>query len=402
MARLCEEVGLETKPLFHWAHGDGGPSEHEISGKVGYYYVGGERRWIRYDDDDAEFKKLNAALATMMEENVGLPDGDSRTVRDYLASKGVTQAFIDMAESGYANSVNSPIAKLNLRETAQMEKVMEFEDESGFDLHIAGSVGRVIDHLRFGLKVALGWVATGVDYSRKDDVVVTSAHGATIRCRAVVSAVPLPAYKRRVIEFKPALPAPLVATMDKLNFHGAMKCFLLFQKPFWQNDAQGVICAQCPIPEFWFQTRIRRAPEDLDPAFGAIADPAPFMVTAFATNDAARGMSIMTDPVLLRTILGQLDAMYATAANPTPATSSFSSWFKYDWARAEHVWGGYSGPTKGVTMDHRRALQAPIQNRLFLAGEHTSTSFASMHGALDSGTTAASNVSKALPVKPRM
>jgi monoamine oxidase len=309
--------------------------------------------------------------------------------------------MVDMAESGYANSLCCPIRELSLRETAQLEKIMEYEDKDGWDLKIDGSVARIVDYLRRGIKVVNGWPVAKVDTTGRSSrlgCTVTARHGAVIHCRAVVSAVPLSIYHRKDIEFNPPLPSPIQGTLDRLRFDPALKVFLSFTEPFWPSDTQGVICAGSPCPEFWFQPRMARAPEDFDAAFTGASSPAPFLVTLFATNDAARGLTSLTDDHLLKVILGQLDEMYASEGNPKPATRAFHSWLKYDWAKADFVHGGYSSPTAGVTMAHRRALWGPHhEGRLYLCGEHTSPSFASMHGALDTGEAVAAEVSKALP-----
>lgn len=56
--------GVEIKELFTWAHGDGGPSAEPApeDGGIGMYYIGKEKKFVRFDELDAELKHMSDVL----------------------------------------------------------------------------------------------------------------------------------------------------------------------------------------------------------------------------------------------------------------------------------------------------------------------------------------------------
>ncbi len=70
------------------------------------------------------------------------------------------------------------------------------------------------------------------------------------------------------------------------------------------------------------------------------------------------------------------------------------------WAREPHILGSYSYARPGKA-DSRAILAAPVENRLFFAGEATSPErFTTAHGAYESGVAAADAVLRALGQEP--
>lgn len=94
LGQIVEEIGLEIKEVFTWAHGDGGPHpDHHVNGTAGYYYDG--KNLLRFDQITQEHKHLNQLLQEME-----LDDLDE-TVHDYLVRNGVSESMIEMASAGY-------------------------------------------------------------------------------------------------------------------------------------------------------------------------------------------------------------------------------------------------------------------------------------------------------------
>ncbi len=69
-----------------------------------------------------------------------------------------------------------------------------------------------------------------------------------------------------------------------------------------------------------------------------------------------------------------------------------------DWSADPDVRGGYTFPKIGGGAEQRRILAKPVEGVLFFAGEsaHAVGQYATVHGALDSGTRAAREVQQAL------
>jgi hypothetical protein len=64
LTKLAKKANEPIIPAYCWAHGDGGPFEHDVDGFYGLYYIGNNnsKRLIRYDDEEPEFIRLNKTL----------------------------------------------------------------------------------------------------------------------------------------------------------------------------------------------------------------------------------------------------------------------------------------------------------------------------------------------------
>lgn len=67
-----------------------------------------------------------------------------------------------------------------------------------------------------------------------------------------------------------------------------------------------------------------------------------------------------------------------------PATLYFLDYYIKDWSKSPYVLGGYSSPSVGEDEHTRVHLAAPIDNRVFFAGEATARSFMTIHGTAQS------------------
>ncbi len=204
----------------------------------------------------------------------------------------------------------------------------------------------VVDGLKRGKDIRLGWRVASVDYSHDAYTTVTSTDGRSLRASRVVVSVPVPVLKDGDIRFTPLLPLPKTHAFATVCMAGAVKVVLKFVRPFWPADCHGVICGHSLAPEFWMsgsepvgalvrpdaphvpvhaeangsQARSRQAARDAAP--GGMVAPAPteastgaasgpfFTVTAFATSVAAARMCSLPRPELV--------AQVRTAASTDP------------------------------------------------------------------------------------
>lgn len=100
-----QEHNWGRRQIFTWSHGDGGPSKRRApDGGCGYYFLGNEGRLLRFDADDADFKRCNRALQGLGEVDAQVADADPRSLRDYLKDSGVVEPFLTLADAGYCNT----------------------------------------------------------------------------------------------------------------------------------------------------------------------------------------------------------------------------------------------------------------------------------------------------------
>merc|ERR1711916_225411 len=95
----------------------------------------------------------------------------------------------------------------------------------------------------------------------------------------------------------------------------------------------------------------------------------------FAVRLAALG----SDETIARVLLDQMDDMFGTADDPSPASSSFVRFHVKNWRKDPWIRGGYSNPSMTATPRARAALSAPVDGRIFFGGEATQQ----MHMSVD-------------------
>jgi lysine-specific histone demethylase 1B len=234
-------------------------------------------------------------------------------------------------------------------------------------------------------------------YSEQPWIEVVEKTGESVRAKRVIVAVPVSVLQDEDITFQPPLPTDKLDAARRINMEPCVKLFLRFSQPFWPEELQGVICAECTVPEFWVNEK--------QPAKG----PKEYVLVGFLCADNARRLSAMTRIEARDACLAQLDEMFgATEHNlrhnaaacvraggvANPATRAFIDMVIQDWTESPHIRGGYSSPSPFAAAPgaDRRALARPVEKQLFFCGEATQEVFATMHAALDSGRRAAKEV----------
>jgi monoamine oxidase len=115
------------------------------------------------------------------------------------------------------------------------------------------------------------------------------------------------------------------------------------------------------------------------------------LVVGYLSGDLSRSLEADSRDALVETVLGQFEAVFgaevAGSAQDAEATT---------WGRHPHVLGAWAYPIPGA-VEARADLNAPVDGRLFFAGEATSRSAAgTVHGAYQSGIEAADQVAESL------
>lgn len=265
-------------------------------------------------------------------------------------------------ESEYAGSAEE-------LSTYWFDSIKEFP---GPDAILPGGYSAISDLLAAGLPIATGQVVTDISW---DDtgVQVTTSTGRFSGSRVLVTA-PLGVLQSEAIRFSPGLPDRTREAIQALGSGVLNKVFLRFDAVFWDADVD------------W----IEYIPDGGEPWVEWVSFARPTgqpILLAFAAADLGRKVDTWTDAQVLSSAMTVLRTMYGRDV-PDPI-----SWQITRWGADPLAGGSYSFNALGSHPRMREALAAPIDGRLYFAGEATERDwFSTVHGAYLSGQRAAREI----------
>jgi len=258
IVELCEKEGWSRRHLFTWSHGDGGPAEAPApDGGMGYYYLGAERRLLRFDDPDPDFAACNEALWRLPETEAEDADADTRSLRQYLVDEGVPSRMLGMACAGYGNTAGGTSDSVPAASAMRLERAWRGDGtELDPDFRMQDSFGVLVEHLSQGLNIRLrspveAVVASPPSTLSPSFVTLHVRGGEAITARKAIVTVPLPVLKSGAIKFFPPLPPRKLAAINSMSFANGVKVVLKFRVRPWPAHCHGVVCADSFIPEMW-------------------------------------------------------------------------------------------------------------------------------------------------------
>ena len=290
---------------------------------------------------------------------------DDRAASSVLRPGGRWNALFD-ATSTWGNAVE--LEKLSVKDNDRYE-------DSGVNWRVRKGYGALLAILAEPLPIAFGAPASRVDH-RGRDVVIDTPRGRVAAKRAVV-AVPTAILAGEVLRFDPLLPAKLDAAHG-LPLGLADKLFFEFTGHMDDLDPSGDI--------FLVGSTTRRATMSYQARpFGRP------IIQCFFGGEFAAGMEREGMAAMAAFATDELAALRGNEIRKqlTPLAASF-------WRGDAFARGSYSYARTGHA-DDRALLAAPVDNRIFFAGEAASLNFFStVHGAYETGIAAAEAALKSL------
>lgn len=194
------------------------------------------------------------------------------------------------------------------------------------------------------------------------------------RAAAGIVTVPLGVLKAGAITFDPALPAEKRAAIDRIAFGDAYALQLRVRGGTMRRRLGDFGLVWGGTPASFFRPHV---------ALGA----GPELVTAFTVGREARRRAGLGDDELVAATLAE----WSEILSPDVTLGTVEGWAIHRWTTDPWVLGGYSFLPPGVSLAERRELAAPLDGRLFFAGEATDVAGQSgtVAGAIDSGSRAA-------------
>jgi monoamine oxidase len=248
----------------------------------------------------------------------------------------------------------------------------EGQDGAGGDAIVTGGFDRLATSMADQLDIRLTQIVERVDYSNGGVRVTTQSGSET--ADVVVLTVPLGVLQQGGIQFGPALPTLKQDAVHALGSGLLNKCILRFDEAHW--------------PE---QTEMFNRLADQRGAWAeflnlAAYDQGPGMM-CFNASSFARGLETANDADTGAAAMEALRGMFGSRL-PDPVGIQVTRWGQDPFAR-----GSYSYPGEFTRRDSRIRLLEPVDQRVFFAGEATSTlAPGTVHGAILSGRAAANAV----------
>jgi len=225
-------------------------------------------------------------------------------------------------------------------------------------------------------KVQLNVVVKSINYSG-DTIIVTDKEGNQFEGGKVIVTTSLGVLKSGGVTFSPGLPAAKTTSMNKLGMDHSIRVVIDFKKNFWGNNS-GFIWGGTQGPSY-LNIGVNRSE---------------FYRTLSITVNGPKAQELSAQgDGMIDTILAELDAIYNGQASlfirkviNGDGTEGPRVWFLADWGKDEFFKGGFSYPKPGASNEDRINLAAPLNNKVFFAGEATDIKgdTGTINGALNS------------------
>ncbi|MCJ1353657.1 MAG: hypothetical protein MMC33_003644 [Icmadophila ericetorum] len=244
-------------------------------------------------------------------------------------------------------------------------------DQRGFNAFI---IGEASTYLKSNdPRLLLNTIVTKIAYD-DDGVTVTNQDGSCIQADYAVCTFSLGVLQNDAVQFSPALPHWKQLGIDTFTMATYTKIFLQFpsDKVFWDRDTQFFLYAD-PLERGYYPVW-----QSLDGP-GFLEGSGIFFVTVVTPQSYVA--EAQTDEETKAQVLAVLRDMFGAENVPEPTAFLYPRWSEVPWA-----YGSYSNWPPGTTLATHQNLRAPLNNRLFFAGEATSAEYYGfLHGAYFEG-----------------
>jgi len=368
-------LGVPFEVGAGWIHG---PSQDnpakQLADAIGSQYVVTDDENLvvysadgeEYDEDELE--EINETWEWMLEKVDNELELNDR--------RSLSQAINDLmpGELGYIEAQWALSAYTEFSKGAPIEDLsatLHDDDDvyDGADVVVLNGYDEILKPIAEGLDIRLDTKVTYVGYD--DTGVEVQSSSGTFEADFCVCSVPLGVLKAGNIEFDPALPSDHQEKIDRLGFGSVTKIAFEFPEAFWDVETQyfGIMTETKGRWNYWLSYRtFSDANVLLGLSVGAYAPVADQMSDEAMKADALE---------VLRGVWG--DAV----GEPTRMLATH-------WSTDPNALGAYAYPRPGGRKSDFDDLADPIEDVLFLCGEHTIFDFAgTTHGAYMTGLRAA-------------
>jgi monoamine oxidase len=332
-----------------------------------YYYYKGALKKI---DDIATQPDIQASTAFI--KNLSQYQGADVPLEDLIKQQGDISQTDTYYNALIGNEYGASDTRLGARSTAIEDgKFSSGEDKYYFkDTNILSVLQTITAEVLS--KVKLNVPVASIDY-HDATVIITDAKGNQYGADKVLLTVPLGYLKTNKLTFAPVLPTSKIHAISTIGMGAGIKVILKFSKAFWAADTVSIYGTGY-VPEFWVTDHGSSSSD--------------FVLTAFIMGERAEYLSSQGSKAV-SIITQELDTYFGSNI----ASSSLINSYIMDWSKEPYTVGAYSYPSIG-SADQRSTLAAAIDNKLFFAGEATSTNghIGTVHGAIETAERAVKEI----------
>ncbi|WP_422376574.1 flavin monoamine oxidase family protein [Roseibium sp.] len=357
IARLAREL---SQPLFDWDYED--VDVVDLTGELGQL--------------DDHFDALETALEDMAEQSVA--KSDRRSITDAVASLRRDQRFAALTDLQTDALITYLIEQEYASDRSDLALVALYEGNifGGPDAIFPNGYDRIAHGLAKGLDIRLSTPVKAVSHGAGGVSVLTENGQVDADCALVT--VPLGVLKAGTPAFDPPLPDQKADAIQRLGMGLLNKVFLILENPVPELNVLNLIRVSATPQDFPYWI-------NLEPATGAP------VLGVLNTGAFAGELEKLDEMARIEAAYDALGDMLGNALPPLAGGISSA------WASDPNAFGSYSYLATGAEFSDRRALARPVADRLFFAGEATSSDYpATVHGAYLSGVKAAKAIATVL------
>lgn len=334
-----------------------------------YVYLAREGRLLSQADAEADedIQSMHDAFASL-----GESDGDVSLLLA-LAGKQVPLRVMGLADAIYANDYGAALSDVGVREVVVEQEAWNHGEE--YLVLEEGTLHDVALHLAEDAKIVHGFDAcrVEVDTSGAEPITILSSAGRRVACRVALVTVPLPVLQQGALVFSPPLPEDKVQSVQAIRMGNAIKIVLQFSHRFWPEDFWDAVCSDAMVPEWWVVDAL--------------------VAVGFIAGRHADALGRLPKAELARRALRQLDDMFGTADDPSPATSACTARLVFNWGEVPFIGAAYSHPSRGAGRAREVLSRPEFEGRVHFAGEATNVSVnPCVNGAMETGRRAAADI----------
>lgn len=372
-----------------WIHGIDGNPIYRIAGDIG-------ARTLTTDGNSITYYMPDGSEATKIQESTlekwggRVTEALRRYQDDADTDTSIRSVIRETLESQELTDTDRELLSYNLNEieheyaggVSRLSALYFDSDEPirGRDVLFPDGYDQIPDHLGAGMSILTGHTVTAVDWNQSEAIAVTDR--GEFSAGSVIVTLPLGVLQSGSVTFAAGLPAAKGDAVRRLGVGVLNKCYLRFPAAFWPDtDWLGYVPHSAGPRAHegqWAQwVNIERT----------TGKP---VLLGFNAADFGRSIEEWSDAQIVDSAMSTLRTIYGRAI-PDPADHQITRW-----ATDRHALGSYSFNQVGSNPDMRDDLASHIDRRVFFAGEATDRgSFATVHGAYQSGIRAAREITGA-------